>query len=317
MSRRLSVALALTACATLATIATAPSASAKVLNVEFKFTPFVGDPVHEDHVQVVAGKATLYLNRVPIAERDVEAAEAMVLFDEREVQPTLWLPVESAGPVLRRGKNVFRVEFVPRDAKAAYHAQLRWANVLDATSEETHEGGGSATNQAGEGVDDRAATGPVAIEHEFSADFATDLPWHHAAPIADLTPADEQAIAKLVAARVALFRPDFAAAYAWLAGRDGLDVPKMRQAKCLEQAYAAGVRVEGPAVGGLEIVAVGNPEVIMRGKGRPLFVPTDPKTFEKIPGEETQLCASAALFTLFPARLAVVRGAKGAWEVVY
>ena len=38
-------------------LATAPWAPAAVINVEFKFTPFRGDPATEEHVTSVAGKA--------------------------------------------------------------------------------------------------------------------------------------------------------------------------------------------------------------------------------------------------------------------
>ena len=45
--------------------------TAKTLNVEFKFTPYTGD-TKEDHVQVVPGKARVFVNNVPMATQDVD-----------------------------------------------------------------------------------------------------------------------------------------------------------------------------------------------------------------------------------------------------
>ena len=40
-------------------------APAGVINVEFKFTPFIGDPEKDEEVTIVAGKAQVFINNVP------------------------------------------------------------------------------------------------------------------------------------------------------------------------------------------------------------------------------------------------------------
>ena len=47
-------------------MAAASLAPAAVINVEFKFTPFVGDPAKDDKVTTVPGKAAIFINNVPI-----------------------------------------------------------------------------------------------------------------------------------------------------------------------------------------------------------------------------------------------------------
>ena len=47
-------------------------ASAKVINVEFNFSPYVGDPAKADHVEIVPGKASVFINNVPIASQEIE-----------------------------------------------------------------------------------------------------------------------------------------------------------------------------------------------------------------------------------------------------
>lgn len=37
-------------------------ASAGIINMEFKFTPYLGDPAKADQVEVVAGKASVFIN---------------------------------------------------------------------------------------------------------------------------------------------------------------------------------------------------------------------------------------------------------------
>jgi hypothetical protein len=133
-------------------------AAAKTTNVEFKFTRFTGDP-KADSVQVVRGKARVFQNNVPIAEEDVEAHEVPVMFEEREIAPTVWVTAESLGPIVRKGKNTIRFEFDPSETGSAYRAQLRWASVTDQVREQHDAGRYQGTNQAGEGVDDKAANG--------------------------------------------------------------------------------------------------------------------------------------------------------------
>src|SRR5436853_3960631 len=107
------------------------AASATIVNVELKFTPYVGTPAKEDKVQSVAGVAAIFVNGVPYGEQPVQKEDVPVLFAERELGPSVWIPVESLGPVVRRGKNTIRIEFTPVDEKAEYRARLAWASVTD------------------------------------------------------------------------------------------------------------------------------------------------------------------------------------------
>jgi len=151
-------------------------APAAVINVEFKFTPFVGDPAIDQEVTTVPGKAQIFIDNVPFSEQETHEEKLPVLFDEHEVSPAVWLPMSSAGAVVRKGKNKVRIEFTPNDPAKAYRAQFRWASVTDQPTEEAGPGSGHATNQADEGVDDRKTVkGKVVFEREFTADFALDL----------------------------------------------------------------------------------------------------------------------------------------------
>jgi len=286
-----------------------------VVNVEFKFTPFTGDPKN-DHVDTVPGKAEVFLNDVPIATDEVRAGSVPVMFDEREIAASVWVPVESLGSAVRKGKNTFRLEFEPADAKTPYRAQLRWASVTDQTKEEHGSGTYKGTNQAGEGVDDKTATGKVVFEREFNADFAKDQPWHHYPPVTQLTDDDKQKLGTLVTDRAGWFKPDFAALYQALAANPHIDVAHVRKTKCLDAAYKAGARVKGPGTDQLEFVTTGHPEVVIRRAAGPLFVP-DPGHIDTIKSEEIQMCAGTALQLSFPPRLVVVRTPAGAWEAVY
>ena len=53
----------------------APLTRAAVINVEFKFTPFVGDPAKDQEVMTVPGKAVVSINNVTIAEQEVREDE--------------------------------------------------------------------------------------------------------------------------------------------------------------------------------------------------------------------------------------------------
>lgn len=299
----------------------APAAFAGVLNVEFNFTPYVGNPAKADHVRVVAGKATVLLNNLPVAEQQIDKGDAPVLFENREIAAALWLPAASIGPALRRGKNKLVIEFVPADARVAYSAQLRWAMVTDqVTGSQSGPGKFSSTNQSDEGSETRRGPGNVIFEREFDADFAADLPWHHNQPILTLSDADKRALAALAAARTELFKPDFSAAYQFLrtANTPGmqLDVAGIRKAKILDKGYAAGLRVAAPTVDKLDFLITGNPEVIVRGKGGSLF-PLDPKALARIKGDELQMGLGMVLSVLFPPQFAAVRDASGKWVIVY
>ena len=294
-------------------------AAAAVLNVEFKFTPYKGDPGKEKTVESVPGTARIFLNNVPYAEQEVRKQSLPVLFDEREVSPSVWLPVESAGAAVRKGKNRIRVEFEPADAKAPYRARLAWATVTDqVTRQSTGPGSGSATNMADAGKDDKPATGKVVFEREFTADFAADRPWHRYPAVTALSDADKSALAELLKKRVEWFKPGFAQLYKSLEER-GIErerIAQVRRAKCLDAAYAAGVRMSAPPPEELEFMTTGNPEVVVRRKGRELFT-LDRRAFERIKGDEKQMCAGTTLYMVYAPQLVVVRTAAGAWEVAY
>jgi len=161
--------------------------SAAVINVEFKFTPFTGNAKQDEQVTSVAGKARVYLNNILLAEQEVRQEKLPVLFEAREVAPSVWVPVASVGPALRRGRNTIRFDFEPGDAKASYRAQLRWAVVNDEATEQRSAGQVKATNQSGEGVEERTAAGKLSMVREFDAPFATEYPWHRAPAVTSLS----------------------------------------------------------------------------------------------------------------------------------
>lgn len=292
-------------------------AQAAVLNVEIHFAPFTGD-LKSSNVQTVAGKASVYVNNVLLAEMPVRRDTVPVLFDAREIAAPIWITSQSLGPGLRKGRNKVRIEFEPTDPKAAYMTQLRWNEVTDQVTRGTSASGAStATNQGAGGVDVKSATGKVVIEREFVADFATDRPWHHYPAVASLNDEDRKRLAALVRARMDVWKPDFAAAYKTLSGVKGIDVAEVRKNKCLEAAYTAGVRITSTAPDQLEFQTTGNPEVVVKSRKGELYPVADVKSFEKIKGNELQMCAGIVLSILFPERLVVVRNPAGEWQVAY
>lgn len=292
-------------------------APAAVINVEFKFTPFVGDPDKEPTVTTIPGKARVFINNVMFAEQEVREDKLPVLFDEHEVAQAVWVPMSSVGPVVRKGKNKIRIEFTPNDMTKSYRAQLRWASVTDEATEETAPGSLKSTNQANEGVDDRKTlTGKAIFERDFVADFALDLSWHHYPAITSLTEEEKQKIAALLKTRAEWFQPDFAALYKAIDENESLKVDDVRKARCLEAVYKAGVRVTAPQVGELEFTTTGGPEVLVTRKNGTLFG-LDEKTFAVVTDEDTQMCAGMALSVIYPGRLVAVRNPAGAWEIVY
>ena len=298
-------------------VLTAPLAPGAVINVEFKFAPFVGTPEKDQEVTTVPGKALVFINNVPLAEQAVREDKVPVLFDEHEVSAALWVPVSSVGPVVRKGKNKIRLEFTPNDPAKTYRAQLRWASVTDQATEEVEPGSMKATNQANEGVDDRKAVkGKVVFEREFVADFALDLPWHHYPAVASLTEEDKQKIAGLLKTRADWFQPDFAALYKAIDENEALKVDDVRRAGCLEATYKAGVRVTAPPAGELEFATTGGQEVVVTRKGGALFG-LDEKTFAPVKDEETQMCAGMVLSVIYPGRIVAARKSDGVWEIVY
>lgn len=128
---------------------------------------------------------------------------------------------------------------------------------------------------------------------------------------------DKKKLAAVVLARADAFKPDFAELYRLLASDERLDLPKIKAAKCIDAAYAAGVRVDAPTADQLEFITTGNPEVVIRRKGGKLFAPADPSVFGKIEGEDTQMCAGIALSLAFPPKIAVVKKPDGTWVAVY
>jgi hypothetical protein len=291
------------------------AARAKVVNVELKFTPYVGD-TKNDSVDVVAGTARVFLNGVPIAEQEVEKHEVPVMFEAREIAPAVWVTAESLGPLVRKGKNTIRFEFVPTDAKIAYKAQLRFASVVDQAKETREPGRYAATNQAQEAAQEKAGTGPLVMSHEFTADFATDQPWHHLPPVTSLTEEDRRALAALVTERVGWFKPDFTPIYKTLAGMPHIDMAELRKRKCLEAAHKAGVHITAVPESELDFVTPGGPEVVVRGKRGELY-PPDRGAFARIEGDEMQMCAGMALARIYPTQLVAVRTPAGSWVVVY
>jgi hypothetical protein len=291
-------------------------ATAGVINVEFNFAPFIGDPAKDNLVETVPGRASVYINNVPVVEKDVHKSEVPVLFDEREVAASVWLPVGSLGPVLRKGKNKVRIEFDPTDSKAPYHAQFRWASVTDqVTRTEDTSGRVRETNQIDEGVDDRTATGRVVFEREFMADFAADLPWHHYPPVTTLTDEDKKALGMLVKERVEVFKPNFAAAYQMLKDNPNINLVELKKKKCLDKGYAAGIRVGAQPPDRLDFLTTGNPEIVVQSKTGSLYYPLSEK--KRIKDENLQMCLGAVFSVLYPPRMVVVRSASGKWEVVY
>ena len=293
-----------------------PSAMGKVLNIEFKFTPFTGDPAKSKEVTTVAGKAAVFINNVPMVEQPVQQQVVPVLFAEREIASSVWVPASRLGPRLRKGRNTIRIEFEPANIKTPYSAQLRWAAVTDQVSEKSQPGQYQATNQSAEGVDTKQPTGKVVFEREFAADFAADLPWHHYPPVTKLEDQDKQRLAAFVKDRANAFKPDFDGVFRLLQGV-GLSVPEMKKAKCLDKAYAAGVRISAPAADQIEFIMTGNPEVVVQRKGGELYAQADPKALERIKGEELQMCAGVVLSVAYPPSLVLVRTPSGDWESVY
>ena len=292
---------------------------AKVINFEIKFNPFVGNPATEDNVKSVAGKASVFLNNVLISEQEVQSRDQPVLFEAREIGTEVWLPMASLGPLLRQGKNTVRIEFAPTDATMPYRTQLSWAEVNDQSTETQSEGGFAATNQSGEGKDIKDAQGKATMEREFSADFAADLPWHHAPAITALGDDDKQQLLKLVNDRAEQFTPKFEGLYKILAmphpGIE-LDLAQIRKSGCLDKAHKAGVRIAARSLDQMAFVLSGRQEIVVKGKGDALY-PLKPENFAKIKGDETQMCAGMALSIAYPPQLIVVKNAAGAWEVIF
>jgi hypothetical protein len=295
----------------------AATATAGVINVEFKFTPFVGDPEKSDKVETVPGNARVFINNVPFAEQEVRKDDAQVLFEERDISPSVWVPARSLGAALRKGKNTIRIEFEPTDRERPYKAQISWASVTDETTETSEGGRYRATNESGTGKETRDAKGKVVLQREFIVDFAADLPWHHYPPVTSLSEEDKKGLALMVEKRATEFKPGFAFIYELLGKRSDLDLKEMKKAKCLDKAYTAGVRIKAPARDQLDFATTGNPEIVVSRKGTAPLYQLDEGPFNRIKDENVKMCAEVAVAIAFPPRLVVVRSPDGRWEVVY
>ncbi|MCX7109322.1 MAG: hypothetical protein NTX45_04135 [Proteobacteria bacterium] len=289
------------------------AANAEVLNVEFKFTPFVGD-TKQDHVESVPGKAKVFINNIPVAERDIEKQELPVLFDDREIASSVWVPVASMGSAVRKGKNSIRIEFEPSQS-TPYNAQFSWASVSDQSSGDSEGGSVKATNQTGEGKEEKKGSGKIVFEREFVAGFATDRPWHHYPAVTAVSEEDKQRLVGILKDRADAFKPKFVGIYSLLEGKPGINLAAARKAKCLDKAYAAGVRMAPPSPAELEFVTTGNPEIVVRRKEGPLFQP-DRQAFARIKGDELQMCAGILLSLVYPPQLTAVHKPDGLWEAV-
>lgn len=286
---------------------------AAVTNVEFTFSPYIGD-TKADRVDIVAGKVRVFLNNVPIAEKDVEAAKAPVMFDDRQVGGPIWITAQSFGPTLRKQGNLLRIEFEPVNSKSAYKTQLRWAFVSDGTTETSSHGKHSATNMTGEGQEEKSFTGKAVLERSFDAGFAPDRPWHNYPEVTALSEADHKSLAALVQKRLDAFQPASAEAYKYMEADARVDGVELRKQKCVEKAYATGLKVKGPAAGQMDILLTGKQAVVLRAKSGRLFNPADESLFEKIKDESILRCLIPVVEVLFPERIIAVKNPSGAWE---
>ena len=106
-----------------------------------------------------------------------------------------------------------------------------------------------------------------------------------------------------------------AAIYEILAANQEIKVAEVRRMKCIDAAYQAGARFDAAPADQLEFVTPGGPEVVVQRKGGNLHS-VDQKAFEKIKGDDEQMCAGMTLSVVYPPRLVVVRSPGGTWEVV-
>ncbi len=318
---------ALTLLASILTIAPAP-AGAKPVNVNFHFTPYLPAAGDADQVITLEGVVELELNGVPMLEVPLKSESALVM--ERgdtgpEVSSVFWLDALALQPLVRRGDNLLRLRFTPKDGTLPYRSQFRWVVVEDqTTTSTTAKGSLLTTNHGADGREDHEAPGPATVQQAFQAPFARVEPWHDAPAVTALAPDDRAAILELIRRRAALFAPDFAAAYRHLASlpRDRgltLDVPEVRRLACLEAGYAAGMRVAAPAEADLQLVTTGSPVVVARGAGEFLFrFPSEPgmaERYEAIPNDKG-FCLAISFNMLFPKRLFLVKGVDGQWQIL-
>ncbi|HMV20636.1 MAG TPA: hypothetical protein PKL28_13020 [Rhodocyclaceae bacterium] len=288
-------------------------AAAAVINVEFEFTPFIGD-VAKPQVDSVPGKARILVNGIPIGEQEVAKQSMPVLFDAREIAPAVWITGQSMRLGLRKGKNLLRIEFEPSDPKLAYQTSLKWSQVTDQVTQETRGNATTSTNQAGVGQERRKAQGKVVLEREFVADFAPEQPWHKYPAVTSLSDDDRQKIAALLKERAEAFAPKFERFYKILEAQPNVRVDDVKKLKCLDKAYAAGVRIAAPAAADLELATTGSAAVAVGRRGGDLFA-SDQKAFAKLKGNDTQMCVGISLSIAYPPRSVAIRTPDGGWQL--
>ncbi len=291
-------------------------ATAAVVNVEFNFAPYTGNPDKEDVIVFVRGEARLFINGLPFAQMDVKEQKYKIIFSDREISSApVAITGESFGALLLKGTNTLRVEFLPAAPKLTYTAELNWASVTDGVTE-TRDARGtvSTTNLAQKGRDRKTVQGPVVLEREFQADFAKDRPWHRYPSVKELSDTDKQQIRALAAQRLQALEPDFKTFYAWLEKND-FNVAQIRSDKVLEKIHASRLRVKMANAAKLEFVVGGGPGVLVKAVGgEPVYKPENPQVLSKLADKGAQEFAMSVLPRLFPPRLVVARTPAGAWE---
>lgn len=309
-------------------ITTPAPVTARPLNLEFKFTPYLPPAKDADKVTTVEGVVELELNGVPMLNQPLESKSALLMDSNEEgieVFPAVWINALELQPQLRRGDNLLRLTFTPKNGAVPYRSQFIWTMIEDQTSTSTTARGSEVTtNHGAKGREDREARGPVTVQKAFQAPFAKVEPWHAAPAVTTLTPADRAAILELIRQRAALFSPDFEAAYRFLGSfpKDQgitLDMPEVRRLGCLEAGYATGMRVAAPAEADLRLVTTNSPVVVARGTGEFLMsFPDQPgmaERYEALPNDKG-FCLVISFNMLFPKQLLLVKGVDGQWQIL-
>lgn len=309
-------------------ITTPAPVAARPLNLEFKFTPYLPPAKDADKVTTVEGVVELELNGVPMLNQPLESKSALLMDSNEEgieVFPAVWINALELQPLLRRGDNLLRLTFTPKNGAVPYRSQFLWTMIEDQTTTSTTARGSEVTtNHGAKGREDREARGTVTVQKAFQAPFAKVEPWHAAPAVTTLTPTDRAAILELIRQRAALFSPDFEAAYRFLGSfpKDQgitLDMPEVRRLGCLEAGYATGMRVAAPAEADLRLVTTNSPVVVARGTGEFLMsFPNQPgmaERYEALPNDKG-FCLVISFNMLFPKRLLFVKGVDGQWQIL-
>lgn len=289
--------------------------AADARQLEFSFTPYRGDPLRQDRLPMVPGRVGVVLNGYPLVDGEITAVDALVLFRERRISPGLVLSTLGMGPLLRRGTNRLTLRFVPTDTGLPYRGRFQWAAITDRITRTLEPEGETLSNEGATGRQDLAAQGALELSQSFEAPFAPDRPWHHRPPIGGLEAADREALAALVGQRAASFAPPFTTAYGLLSQPGVANGTALRQARCLERGYAAGLRVTPAAPDQLRFHAGSLPAVLVGGaRDGPLFRLTFPTSLPETLGEDGAICLSIAVALLFPPHLIGIRDGAGGWR---